>query len=47
MIFPGWFPDGLMVIGVVMAWVATILYARSGRAALHRPGESDQPSSGG
>ena len=44
MLFPGWFPDVLMVIGVVMAWAATFLYARSGRAALSAREESDQPS---
>ena len=46
MIVPGWFPDALMVIGVVMAWVATWLYARSGRAALAGSGDADQPSTG-
>ena len=47
MIVPGWFPDILMLIGVVMAWLATYLYLRSGRAALAAAGESDQPSSVG
>ncbi|MGK2931799.1 MAG: CDP-alcohol phosphatidyltransferase family protein [Solirubrobacterales bacterium] len=31
MIWPGWFPDTLLVIGVVMAFLATWLYARVGR----------------
>lgn len=47
MIVPGWFPDGLMLIGVVMAWLATFLYLRSGRAALATAEESNQPSSVG
>jgi cardiolipin synthase len=46
MLFPGWFPDALMVIGVAMAWAATYLYARSGRAALRATEETDQPSTG-
>lgn len=46
MLVPGWFPDVLMIIGVVMAWAATFLYARSGRAALSTETESDQPSTG-
>ena len=47
MLFPGWFPDALMIIGVVMAWVATFLYARSGRAALASREDPDQPSTSG
>lgn len=31
MIWPGWFPTALMVIGVAMAIMATALYARVGR----------------
>lgn len=46
MLFPGPFPNVLMIIGVVMAWAATALYARSGRAVLAAREESDQPSTG-
>jgi cardiolipin synthase (CMP-forming) len=31
MIVPGWFPTSLLVIGVILACMATVLYAREGR----------------
>jgi cardiolipin synthase (CMP-forming) len=31
MVWPGWFPTTLLVIGVIMAIMATVLYARVGR----------------
>jgi len=34
MLWPGWFPNTLLVIGVVMAYVALYLYARVGRDAM-------------
>ena len=52
MIWPGWFPTALLVIGIVMAIMATVLYARVGRdrirearlAALDAmPDDSTQP----
>jgi len=47
MVIPGWFPDSLLVIGLVMAWAATFLYVKDGRSKLERMEEDDQPSTGG
>jgi len=44
LVIPGWFPDGLMLIGVVMAWAATLLYVRDGRSRLAAMDPGDQPS---
>jgi cardiolipin synthase len=44
LVIPGWFPDGLMLIGVVMAWAATLLYVRDGRSRLPAVDPDDQPS---
>ena len=46
LLIPGWFPDSLLVIGLVMAWAATFLYVKDGRARLAEMEEPDQPSSG-
>lgn len=35
MVWPGWFPTTLLVIGIVMATMATVLYARVGRDRIH------------
>ncbi|MBK5232986.1 MAG: hypothetical protein JJE13_08415 [Thermoleophilia bacterium] len=43
MIWPGWFPNTLLVIGVVMAFLATWLYARVGRDQIHQARDSAQP----
>lgn len=43
MIVPGWFPDLLLGIGLVMATIATILYARVGRDQIRALAESAQP----
>ena len=40
MIVPGWFPDLLLGIGLVMATIATILYARVGRDQIRALPES-------
>jgi len=45
MIWPGWFPTTLLVIGLLMACMATYLYARVGRDQIHEAKESAQPSS--
>jgi CDP-diacylglycerol--glycerol-3-phosphate 3-phosphatidyltransferase len=34
--FPGWVPSALLVIGLVLAIVATVLYARAGWRTVHR-----------
>lgn len=34
LVIPGWFPTTLLVIGVLMAWGATAIYFRSGRAGI-------------
>lgn len=47
MVIPGWFPDVLLIIGVAMAWAATILYVKDGRARIAQMEAGDQPSSGG
>lgn len=47
MVIPGWFPDVLLIIGVAMAWAATVLYVKDGRARIARMERDDQPSSGG
>lgn len=47
MVIPGWFPDALLIIGVVMAWAATFLYVKDGRARIDEMDASDQPSRGG
>lgn len=47
MVIPGWFPDALLIIGVVMAWAATFLYVKDGRARIGEMDASDQPSRGG
>lgn len=47
MVVPGWFPTVLLIIGLVMAWAATFLYVKDGRARLSGVGEGDQPSTGG
>lgn len=44
LVIPGWFPDSLLVIGVVMAWAATLLYVRDGRSRLAALEGDDQPS---
>lgn len=38
MIVPGWFPDTLLVIGLVMATIATVHYARAGRERIRALG---------
>lgn len=43
MIWPGWFPNTLLVIGVVMAFLATWLYARVGRDQIAVARDSAQP----
>ena len=47
MVIPGWFPDALLIIGVAMAWAATILYVKDGRARIAQMEADDQPSTGG
>ena len=42
MVWPGWFPNTLLVIGVVMAFLATYLYARVGRDQVHEARDSAQ-----
>jgi cardiolipin synthase len=52
MVWPGWFPTTLLVIGVVMAILATVLYARVGRDRIReakeaaRNGEAAPPDPG-
>ena len=43
MIWPGWFPTTLLVIGVVMAYVALYLYARVGRDQYRAAADSARP----
>jgi len=43
MIWPGWFPTTLLVIGVIMAFLATWLYARVGRDQVRLAKDSAQP----
>lgn len=44
MIMGGWFPVTLLVLGVLLAFAATILYFRTGRDRLHaKLAETDQP----
>lgn len=47
LVIPGWFPDGLLVIGVVMAWAASFLYVKDGRSRLAAMEADDQPSTRG
>lgn len=47
LIIPGWFPTALLVIGIAMAWAATVLYVRSGRAQMADLRKGDQPSTRG
>lgn len=47
LVIPGWFPDVLLVIGVIMAWAATFLYVKDGRGRIGEMDASDQPSRGG
>lgn len=47
MVIPGWFPDTLLVIGLVMAWGATFLYVKDGRSRLADATDQDQPSTEG
>lgn len=47
LVIPGWFPDVLLVIGVVMAWAASILYVKDGRSRLATMEGDDQPSTRG
>ncbi len=47
LVIPGWFPDVLLVIGVVMAWAASFLYVRDGRSRLATMEGDDQPSTRG
>ncbi|MGB0119515.1 MAG: CDP-alcohol phosphatidyltransferase family protein [Solirubrobacterales bacterium] len=42
MIWPGWFPTTLLVIGLVMACMATYLYARVGRDQVREARDSAQ-----
>lgn len=42
MIWPGWFPTTLLVIGLLMASMATYLYARVGRDQIREARESAQ-----
>lgn len=39
LVIPGWFPTTLLVIGVIMAWGATAIYFRSGKAAIRAVAE--------
>jgi len=41
MIWPGWFPTTLLVIGVVMSIMATVLYARVGRDRIRESREAE------
>lgn len=36
--FDGWVPSALLVVGLALAILATVLYARDGRRAIHGPG---------
>ena len=47
LVIPGWFPDGLLVIGVAMAWAASLLYVKDGRSRLAAMEADDQPSTRG
>lgn len=47
LIIPGWFPTTLLVIGLVMAWGATLIYFKSGRAGIRALTESSQTSTEG
>lgn len=42
MVVPGWFPDTLLVIGLIMAVIATVRYARVGRDQVRRLTEPAQ-----
>jgi cardiolipin synthase len=41
LIFEGWVPAALLIVGVALAIIATLLYARSGLAALREAGAAD------
>ena len=43
MVVPGWFPDTLLAIGLIMAVVATVLYARVGRDQIRKMTGAAQP----
>jgi CDP-diacylglycerol--glycerol-3-phosphate 3-phosphatidyltransferase len=47
LVIPGWFPDSLLVIGLIMAWGATFLYVKDGRSRMRELERRDQPSSEG
>ncbi len=44
MVWPGWFPTTLLVIGIVMATMATVLYARVGRDRIRDARQAAQGS---
>ncbi|MCB0827847.1 MAG: CDP-alcohol phosphatidyltransferase family protein [Solirubrobacterales bacterium] len=43
MVVPGWFPDTLLAVGLIMAVVATVLYARVGRDQIRKMTGAAQP----
>jgi cardiolipin synthase (CMP-forming) len=43
MVFAGWVPTALLIVGLVLAILATVLYAREGRREVRRQGNA-QPS---
>jgi hypothetical protein len=38
LVVDGWVPEALLVLGVALAILATVLYARTGIAEVRRPG---------
>jgi hypothetical protein len=46
MVFAGWVPAALLILGLVMSSLATVLYARMGIAAARRSRDAHLQASG-